>query len=52
MLNNPSNPCGSNWREAHLRDIAAVMEKHRVLVVSDEGVFLLFFLRNCCDKKS
>ncbi|GAA5862562.1 hypothetical protein JCM8547_002105 [Rhodosporidiobolus lusitaniae] len=36
MLNNPSNPCGSNWSEAHLRDIAAVMERRRVLVVSDE----------------
>ncbi|GAA6038504.1 hypothetical protein JCM8097_004599 [Rhodosporidiobolus ruineniae] len=36
MLNNPSNPCGSNYSEAHLRDIAAVMERHRVVVVSDE----------------
>ncbi|GAA6000698.1 hypothetical protein JCM10207_004613 [Rhodosporidiobolus poonsookiae] len=36
MLNNPSNPCGSNWSEAHLRDIAALMERRRVMVVSDE----------------
>ncbi|GAA5916398.1 hypothetical protein JCM6882_001547 [Rhodosporidiobolus microsporus] len=36
MLNNPSNPCGSNWSEAHLRDIAALMERRRVLVITDE----------------
>ncbi|BGP45359.1 hypothetical protein JCM10450v2_001177 [Rhodotorula kratochvilovae] len=36
MLNNPSNPCGSNWSEAHLRDIAAIMAKHQTLVVTDE----------------
>ncbi|BGP13322.1 hypothetical protein JCM10213_001491 [Rhodosporidiobolus nylandii] len=36
MLNNPSNPCGSNWSEAHLRDIAALMERRRVMVISDE----------------
>ncbi|GAA5979317.1 hypothetical protein JCM10908_002877 [Rhodotorula pacifica] len=36
MLNNPSNPCGSNWSEAHLRAIAAVMNRHQVLVISDE----------------
>ncbi|GAA6004078.1 uncharacterized protein JCM10292_005873 [Rhodotorula paludigena] len=36
MLNNPSNPCGSNWSEAHIRDIAAIMARHQVVVVSDE----------------
>ncbi|TNY17346.1 tyrosine aminotransferase [Rhodotorula diobovata] len=36
MLNNPSNPCGSNWSEQHLRDIAAVMAKHQTLVITDE----------------
>ncbi|GAA5860630.1 hypothetical protein JCM1840_000323 [Sporobolomyces johnsonii] len=36
MLNNPSNPCGSNWSEAHLRDIAEVMARHQVVVIADE----------------
>ncbi|GAA5928571.1 hypothetical protein JCM3775_004568 [Rhodotorula graminis] len=36
MLNNPSNPCGSNWSEKHLRDIAALMAKHQTLVITDE----------------
>ncbi|BGO89069.1 hypothetical protein NBRC10512_007259 [Rhodotorula toruloides] len=36
ILNNPSNPCGSNWSEAHLRDIAAVMNRHQVVVIADE----------------
>ncbi|GAA5906558.1 hypothetical protein JCM8208_000479 [Rhodotorula glutinis] len=36
MVNNPSNPCGSNWSEKHLRDIAAIMAKHQTLVITDE----------------
>ncbi|GAA5977593.1 hypothetical protein JCM21900_000538 [Sporobolomyces salmonicolor] len=36
MLNNPSNPCGSNWSEAHLRDLAEVMARRQVVVIADE----------------
>lgn len=32
----PSNPTGSNWSEAHLRQIAAVASKHRIPVIADE----------------
>ncbi|KAL7344109.1 pyridoxal phosphate-dependent transferase, partial [Rhodotorula toruloides] len=36
ILKNPSSPCGSSWSEAHLRDIAAVMNRHQVVVIADE----------------
>lgn len=36
VLNNPSNPCGSVYSEAHLHDILALCEKHRLVVISDE----------------
>lgn len=36
LSRSPSNPCGSNWPEAHLRDIAGVARRHRVPVIADE----------------
>ncbi|KAI5474271.1 hypothetical protein MNV49_003749 [Pseudohyphozyma bogoriensis] len=36
LINNPSNPCGSNWSEAHLREIAAFATRHQLVVISDE----------------
>ncbi|GAA5973713.1 hypothetical protein JCM11641_005093 [Rhodosporidiobolus odoratus] len=36
MLNNPSNPCGSNWSAEHTRNIAALMQRRQVMVISDE----------------
>ena len=36
LVNNPSNPCGSNYSESHLRDILKVAEKHRLPIISDE----------------
>ncbi|XP_066251351.1 tyrosine aminotransferase [Euwallacea similis] len=36
ILNNPSNPCGSNYREEHLRNILEIAHKHRVPVIADE----------------
>ncbi|ORY90900.1 tyrosine aminotransferase [Leucosporidium creatinivorum] len=36
MLNNPSNPCGSNWSKAHLLDLAAMTKRNQLVVISDE----------------
>lgn len=36
VVNNPSNPCGSVWKEAHLRDIVRLAEKYRLPLISDE----------------
>lgn len=39
LINNPSNPTGSNWSEAHLREIAALAASRQVVVLTDEGAF-------------
>lgn len=36
LINNPSNPCGSNFSEAHLRELVAFAARHRLPVVADE----------------
>lgn len=36
LVNNPSNPCGSVYSEAHLRDIIAVAERHGLPIIADE----------------
>lgn len=36
LVNNPSNPCGSVYSEAHLRDIVALAEKHCLPIIADE----------------
>ncbi|KAK4049761.1 hypothetical protein OIO90_005342 [Microbotryomycetes sp. JL221] len=36
LINNPSNPCGSNWSESHLRDIASFCHRMCLPVISDE----------------
>ncbi|KAI8807403.1 pyridoxal phosphate-dependent transferase [Cladochytrium replicatum] len=36
LVNNPSNPCGSVYTEAHLRDILVVAERHNLPIISDE----------------
>ena len=36
LVNNPSNPCGSNYSESHLKAILAVAERHNLPVISDE----------------
>ncbi len=36
QVNNPSNPCGSNYSREHLAGIAAVARKHNLPIISDE----------------
>ncbi|KAJ2769208.1 hypothetical protein IWQ56_002642 [Coemansia nantahalensis] len=36
LINNPSNPCGSNFSKSHLRAILAVCERHHIPLISDE----------------
>ncbi|KAJ3302142.1 hypothetical protein HDV03_005378 [Kappamyces sp. JEL0829] len=36
LVNNPSNPCGSNYSREHLESILKVAEKHGIPVISDE----------------
>ncbi|KAJ1849464.1 hypothetical protein LPJ70_000460 [Coemansia sp. RSA 2708] len=36
LINNPSNPCGSNFTKAHLRAILAVCDRHKIPLISDE----------------
>ena len=36
LVNNPSNPCGTVYSEAHLKDVLAIAEKHRLAIIADE----------------
>jgi tyrosine aminotransferase len=36
LVNNPSNPCGSNFTEQHLEDILAIAERNYLPIISDE----------------
>ena len=36
LVNNPSNPCGSVFSMAHMRDIMALAKKYRLPIISDE----------------
>jgi tyrosine aminotransferase len=36
IVNNPSNPCGSNYSAQHLAEIAAVAARHRLPIIADE----------------
>ena len=36
VINNPSNPCGSVFDEAHLREILEIAERHCVPIIADE----------------
>lgn len=36
LINNPCNPCGSNWSTAHLEALARLASLRRVVIVSDE----------------
>jgi tyrosine aminotransferase len=36
VINNPSNPCGSVYSEAHLRALLAIADRHKLPVIADE----------------
>ena len=36
VINNPSNPCGSVFDAAHLKEILAIAERHCVPIIADE----------------
>lgn len=36
LINNPSNPCGSNFSAEHLMQIAAIARKHHLMIIADE----------------
>lgn len=36
LINNPSNPCGSNFSKTHLTQILQVALKHKLPIISDE----------------
>ncbi|XP_074030931.1 tyrosine aminotransferase [Leptinotarsa decemlineata] len=36
VINNPSNPCGSNYSEEHLRNILEIAYRYRIPVIADE----------------
>ena len=36
IVNNPSNPCGSVYKAAHLQEILAVAERNKVPIIADE----------------
>lgn len=36
LVNNPSNPCGSNFSKEHLTEIVAVAEAHHLPIIADE----------------
>jgi tyrosine aminotransferase len=36
LINNPSNPCGSNFSRAHIENIIRVAERKRVPIIADE----------------
>jgi tyrosine aminotransferase len=36
VINNPSNPCGSNFTAEHLLQIASIARKHNLPIIADE----------------
>lgn len=36
LINNPSNPCGSNFSRQHLESILAVAEAYKLVIIADE----------------
>jgi len=43
LINNPSNPCGSNYSKEHLQQIVDVAKRHNLLIVADEIYGALVF---------
>jgi tyrosine aminotransferase len=36
LINNPSNPCGSNFSPSHIREVIDVVSKYNVPIIADE----------------
>ncbi|OLY83689.1 Tyrosine aminotransferase [Smittium mucronatum] len=36
LVNNPSNPCGSNWDKQHIQEILDICDRHKIPLISDE----------------
>lgn len=36
LINNPSNPLGSNWSREHVKQILDYCDKNKLVVVADE----------------
>ena len=36
LINNPSNPCGSNFSRSHIEAIIKLAERHRIPIIADE----------------
>lgn len=36
LINNPSNPCGSNYTRKHIEDLTAMARKHKLPIIADE----------------
>ncbi len=36
LVNNPSNPCGSNFSKSHLEEIIRFAEEYKLPIISDE----------------
>ena len=36
IINNPSNPCGSNYSKEHLLNICNILEHHNIPIIADE----------------
>jgi tyrosine aminotransferase len=43
LLNNPSNPCGSVWSKAHMKEILNIAMKYEIPLVADEAYHSLVF---------
>ena len=43
LVNNPSNPCGSCWSEAHMKEIIDVADEHRIPIIADEVYYGLSY---------
>lgn len=46
LINNPSNPCGSNFKKSHVEDILAVADAAKVPIIADEIYAGLVFTGN------
>lgn len=46
LLNSPSNPTGSTYSESELKELSRIIQKHKLLVISDEIYERLVYVNN------